>query len=222
VYSIDFHVHSNYSADSIMKVEKMIKIARKIGLSGIAITDHNTVIGGLKGAKLNRHQDFHVVCGSEIDSEEGHIIGLFLNEEIQTNHAFEIVDEIKEQGGISVLAHPFKHKEVINKELLSRIDCIEVFNSRLSQHKNLRAHLLTKELNCPVLAGSDAHFYCEIGNSMVMIDEDISDTEELKKAILNRNVKICGKLTPFPSNAFSRFALVFRTHVSGRLVTKLL
>ena len=206
MYSIDFHVHSNYSADCIINVKRMIDVARKAGLNGVAITDHNTIAGSLKGIKLNKYPDFDVVCGCEMDSEEGHIVGLFLNEELRKNSAFEIVDEIKDQGGISVLAHPYKHKRLINKDLLKKIDCIEAFNSRITQEKNLAAQQLSKELNSPTVAGSDAHFYFEIGNARVIINDGISDLEDLRKAILNRNVKLQGKLTSVPSSVFSKFA----------------
>ena len=143
MYSIDFHVHSNYSADCIINVKRMIDVARKAGLNGVAITDHNTIAGSLKGIKLNKYPDFDVVCGCEMDSEEGHIVGLFLNEELRKNSAFEIVDEIKDQGGISVLAHPYKQKRLINKDLLKKIDCIEAFNSRITQEKNARIIIKT-------------------------------------------------------------------------------
>lgn len=222
MYAIDFHVHSNFSADSVMKVEKIIDVARKTGLNGVAITDHNTIAGGLYGAKLNKSPDFDVVCGCEMDSEEGHILGLFLNDEIRTNRAFEIVDEIRDQGGLSVLAHPFKHKNEINKELLKKIDCVEVFNSRLSQSNNLSAYQLAKDLDMPLVVGSDAHFYFEIGNAMVRINDCICDSEDLKKSIVRGNVELYGKLTSSPSHVFSKFLFMVRTKVSSRLVNRLL
>ena len=221
MYTVDFHLHSNYSADSIMNVRKMIDVARKMGLRGIAITDHNNIIGGQKGLKLNKYQDFDVICGAEMDSEEGHIIGLFLNEEIQTNYASEIIDEIRDQGGISVLAHPFKSKKIISKEVLEKVDCIEAFNSRISQQENLKAQQLAKELDYPTLAGSDAHFYFEIGNSGVIVNEYISDLEDLRKAILKKNTTIYGRLTPVPSQILSKIALEMRMHVSDRFTTRL-
>lgn len=221
MYFIDLHMHSKHSPDSIMNVNTMIKIAHKAGLNGIAITDHNTIAGGLDGVALNRYKDFDVVCGCEMDSEEGHILGLFLNEEIRTNNVFEIVDEIRDQGGISVLAHPFKHDRIINKDLLNKIDCIEGFNSRLSLKKNLKAQQLVKESCHPQVVGSDAHFYFEIGNSMLMVDESVSDLEDLKKAILRNKTSFHGTVTPFPSGVFSKFVFKMRMCVSDRITTNL-
>lgn len=39
----DLHIHSKYSSDGVLDPEKIVKIATKRGLSGIAITDHNTI-----------------------------------------------------------------------------------------------------------------------------------------------------------------------------------
>ncbi|MCK5234581.1 MAG: PHP domain-containing protein, partial [Candidatus Aenigmarchaeota archaeon] len=40
---LDLHIHSERSCDSFMKAGKIIEIAKKIGLDGIAITDHNAL-----------------------------------------------------------------------------------------------------------------------------------------------------------------------------------
>jgi len=38
---IDLHIHSQYSTDGLSKPESIVKRAKKKGLDGIAITDHN-------------------------------------------------------------------------------------------------------------------------------------------------------------------------------------
>lgn len=47
------------------------------------------------------------MIGSEISTERGEVIGLFLSEEIISRNFLEVIDLIKEQGGIVVLPHPF-------------------------------------------------------------------------------------------------------------------
>lgn len=39
----DLHIHSKYSSDGVLEPERIIKIATKRGLNGIAITDHDTI-----------------------------------------------------------------------------------------------------------------------------------------------------------------------------------
>ena len=55
---IDFHTHTYYSYDSLMKPLKILEIAKKKGLNGIVICDHNTIQGGLETKKLNNDKYF--------------------------------------------------------------------------------------------------------------------------------------------------------------------
>ncbi len=91
----DLHIHSKYSSDGVLDPERIVRIAMKRGLNGIAITDHNTIKGGLKTKKYE-NADFTVIVGSEISTERGEIIGLFLEEEVKSTNVQEVITEIKE------------------------------------------------------------------------------------------------------------------------------
>jgi predicted metal-dependent phosphoesterase TrpH len=193
---LDLHVHSKYSYDSFSDPKKIIKYSIKKGLNGIAITDHNTIKGSIEASKYVV-EDFVIIPGTEISTEAGHIIGLFLNEEIRTRLFVEVVEEIKSQDGISILAHPFKRTSEVEEAVIEKVDAIEIFNSRANTLKKLDANLhsekIAKQYNLPVTAGSDSHFYFEIGRGRVKIDlADITDLEEIKKCILNKKVTVKG------------------------------
>jgi DNA polymerase-3 subunit alpha len=70
MYSIHTHTgESNASRgfpDSSIKIKDLVKRAREIGLSGIAITDHETVGSFIKAKNLERELDYPVICGNEI------------------------------------------------------------------------------------------------------------------------------------------------------------
>ncbi len=102
----DIHTHSKYSVDGFMEPRKIVETARRRGLSGIAITDHNTINGSLK-AKKYETDEFKVICGSEIITERGEVIGLYLSSEIKSHTFIDVVEEIKEQDGIIILPHPY-------------------------------------------------------------------------------------------------------------------
>lgn len=171
---VDLHIHSKYSFDSILEPEKILKVAKKRGLDGIAITDHNTIKGGLEAKKINEDQNFFVIVGSEISTESGDIIGLFLNEEIKSRNSMEVIKEIKEQGGITVLPHPYKgHKNI--EEIAKHVDMIEAYNARTSTELNEKAYNLARRLGKPTLAGSDAHLYREIGLAATQKDNHESE-----------------------------------------------
>ncbi len=72
----DLHIHSKCSSDGVLEPSAVVKIAIKRGLSGIAVTDHNSIEGALE-AKKYETQDFKVVVGSEIVTERGEITVLF-------------------------------------------------------------------------------------------------------------------------------------------------
>lgn len=166
---IDLHIHSKYSFDSLLSPKTILKVAKKKGLTGIAVTDHNTIRGGLEVRKINKDQDFTVIVGSEIHTEIGDIIGLYINEEITARTSVEVLEEIKDQGGFAVLPHPFRgHK--LNQYILEQSDAIEVFNGRSTPEENARALKLAQRYNKPFTAGSDAHFAAEIGYARMIIN----------------------------------------------------
>jgi predicted metal-dependent phosphoesterase TrpH len=179
----DIHTHSKYSSDGVLDPEKIVRIAIKRGLNGIAITDHNTIKGGIE-AKKYENEDFKVIVGSEISTENGEIIGLFLSEEIRSNDVQGVISKIKDQNGIILIPHPFdelRHSAFHPTEEDTKfIDVIEGFNSRcVFQKYNENAIKFAKKHNLPITAGSDAHFSNEIGNAGI-----ITETEDVREAIL--------------------------------------
>jgi len=159
----DFHIHSKYSFDSVMSPERIVRVAQDNGLDCIAITDHNSIKGGLEGKKYE-NKNIKVLIGEEISTNHGDLIGINLKEEIKEKDFFKAVKEIKRQGGVSILPHPYKgHKNIEN--IAQHVDIIEAYNSRISHDLNEKARNLAEKLNKPFICGSDAHFYREIGNA---------------------------------------------------------
>lgn len=166
----DLHIHSKYSYDSLLHPKKILKTAKKRGLDIIAITDHETIRGGVETFKLNSDADFLVIIGCEVNTEVGDIIGLHLNEEIKSRNSIEVIEEIKSQGGYVILPHPYRgHK--LQEVPFQKIDAIEVFNSRSTLEQNTNALRLARELQKPFVAGSDAHFASEIGLCSFFIEK---------------------------------------------------
>jgi len=86
-----------------MKPEKLVEYAKRAGLSGIALTDHNSLEGY---NKIPKTQDFLVVPGVEVSTKDGDLIGLFIAEVPKLGlSSTETADLIREQGGL-VMAPP--------------------------------------------------------------------------------------------------------------------
>jgi len=178
----DLHVHSKYSRDSVLSPEKIIHVAKKRGLDGVAVTDHNTIMGGLATFKLNKSKDFEVIIGTEIKTEYDDIIGLFLNEEIKTRTFAAVIDEIHAQGGLCVLAHPYRRYSC-PETLVECFDLVEGFNARSPKDENNRAFAFAQTFKKPMTAGSDAHLSFEIGRGRIYVDSDVK--KSLQKGTTN-------------------------------------
>jgi predicted metal-dependent phosphoesterase TrpH len=177
---LDLHIHSKYSGDSIVEPADILKVAKKIALHGVAITDHLTIRGGVATQKLNNDSDFLVIVGSEIetDSKED-IVGLFLTEEIESRASADVIKEIKAQGGVAFWAHPFRAgKNLLRADLIERIDLIEGFNSKTRASRNELAQQLAHEYNKSLIGASDAHNASEIGNGKTLVRGVDSSTIE--------------------------------------------
>lgn len=200
--NLDLHIHSKYSFDSILEPKRIVKTALSMGINAIAVTDHNTIKGALR-TRVYRNTDFIVINGSEIKTNFGDIVGLFLTEEIVSRDFFGVVDEIKEQDGIIVLPHPYRKRETISGELLNNVDLIEILNARSSEKENAEAKELAKRSGKIGIAGSDAHFSFEIGRVQTIASDPIENEEDLRKALLHTDLNVFGVESPYIVHAFS-------------------
>ena len=193
MFCFDPHVHSIYSTDGILSPQRIIKIAYSKGLNAVAITDHDTIKGGLH-AKSIKQDKIMITVGSEVNTDFGDLIGLFLNEEIKARRFEEVIDEIRAQDGIIVLPHPYRRKRLPSKELLKRVDVMEGINGRTSEKLNLKAQGLANELKKSMIAGSDAHFSFELGRVWnAAKNASNCNEEDLRKMILTGDVEMRSK-----------------------------
>jgi predicted metal-dependent phosphoesterase TrpH len=186
----DLHIHSKYSGDSALELITVLKVAKKRGLDGIAVTDHLTIRGGIETRKLNNDPDFCVIVGSEVETNNKEdLIGLFLEEEIESRQTEDVIAEIKAQGGLALWAHPFRFgKNVLPRDAILQLDLIEGFNSKTSASRNMLAQQVARKYDKPVIGASDAHQAFEIGNGKTLIGE--TGFDEIKEALASGKTKI--------------------------------
>ncbi len=215
---IDLHVHSQYSKDALSKPESIIKEVQKKGLSGIAITDHNTVECWPKLLPLAKKAGVLVVKGEELKVKEhgktiGELSALFMQEDIKSFELPEILDAAKRQDALLIIQHPFDlfRKRWKRMDYWNKFQGIEVFNSRCVLNSwNKKAMKFAREHEFSATAGSDAHVPQEIGNAFIEFEGE--SEEELRKAILKRKVVIAGKLSSPLIHVFSTIA---KLHLIG-------
>jgi predicted metal-dependent phosphoesterase TrpH len=175
----DLHIHSNHSDGLASIPEIMEYVQNRTDLSVIAITDHNTLEGALYARSLADAYDFEVIVGTEVSSSEGHILGLFVEEEIPPGMTpAETIAAIEAQGGVAIIAHPFSNQGVFGP--LGRngfteavqagaFHALEVYNSLpFLVWANSVAAKLAGGKGIATTGGSDAHVLEAVGKGYTL------------------------------------------------------
>jgi hypothetical protein len=208
----DLHTHTCFSPDGLTSPEKYVQTCLKRGISCVAVTDHNDIAGALAVQKL---ASFRVIIGEEIESSEGEIIGLFLQEGVPAGLSpEETVRRIKEQGGLVCVPHPFDRfrgehlTEAALMRILPQVDIIEALNARTTLRRdNDQAARFAREHGLAMSAGSDAHLARELGRAWVEMP-DFEGPREFLQAL--RQGRIVGRLSSPLVHLFSRWAWLRR------------
>lgn len=185
-WSFVMHVHTRRSIDSWSRPEALVRHAVRLGVDVLAITDHDTWQGAVDAlAVVSRTgAPLRLVMASELATDQGDVIGLFLRDDVRHRSAPQACDAIHAQGGIVVLPHPYKFHQ-LDEPLLSRVDAVEVFNARTPRADNERALALARQRALPELVGPDAHRVGELGLAINVFEGAApSDEAGLRRALL--------------------------------------
>src|SRR4030042_2340873 len=171
---LDLHIHSQYSEDGAGTPSEIVKILKKKGLNGMAITDHNTVEGGLSAIKV-ASIDFVVIPGIEISTKDGHIIALNVKKNIPCGLTVEeTIEKIIDMSGTPIVPHLYRSmsgiKEKKLKNIIKKIPAIEVFNSCSVSQTNLKTMKIAKKYNLGGTGGSDSHIPSFAGQAYTTVD----------------------------------------------------
>ncbi len=197
----DIHTHTMYSGfskyrflsypDSVTTPRTSIKVAKKLGLNVLCITDHNTIKGAIEAQRFDKEL---IVIGEEISSKGGEILGLFLQEQIKPGLSpEETIEQIHMQDGIAIAPHPFSaHCSCVGTKINTlKFDGIEVFNAL---HRDGYSNAIALE-SCngnAKLGGSDAHASHMIGNGYTLFDGN--SREDLRACIKKKQTIYGGKV----------------------------
>ena len=100
---MDLHVHTCYSYDATTTLREVVAYAKKRGLDGVAITDHDTLRGALR---LIQESEFIIIPGVEITTRQGHVLALNITTPIPSRlDLSETIHKIHDAGGIAVAPH---------------------------------------------------------------------------------------------------------------------
>jgi hypothetical protein len=169
---VDLHMHTDHSPDCATPVEVLLATARAQGLGSIAVTDHNEISGALEARAQGPEAGVKVIVGEEVKTaDQGEVIGLFIEQKIPRGLSLqETVSEIKRQGGLVYVPHPFDRMHSVPDyehmlTILDDVDAIEVFNPRVAIGAfNDEAARFAAKYRIVAGAGSDSHVAQGLGS----------------------------------------------------------
>src|SRR4051812_47495561 len=109
----DLHMHtSHYSPDSIIDPFELLKQAKKVGLDGIVITEHDRLWPEDELAQLQaKAHGLVVLAGVEVTGRGGDVLCYGVNDLSKLRRGVswpELTREVHRQGGVCVAAHPYR------------------------------------------------------------------------------------------------------------------
>jgi glycosyltransferase involved in cell wall biosynthesis len=193
---VDLHMHTDHSPDCATPVEVLLATARAQGLGAIAVTDHNEVSGAFDAAEKAAKYGIKVIVGEEVKTaEQGEVIGLFLTEKIPRGMTLaETVAEIKRQGGVVYVPHPFDRLHSVPDyehllTIIDDIDAIEIYNPRVAIGSfNEEAERFAAKYRILAGAGSDAHVAQGLGSVRISMP-DFDGPEEFLESLREAEIK---------------------------------
>jgi PHP domain-containing protein/glycosyl transferase family 4 len=192
---VDLHMHTDHSGDCETPVEVLLATAKEVGLGAIAVTDHNEISGALEAREKARAAGVKVIVGEEVKTaEQGEVIGLFIEEKIPRGLSMaETVAEIKRQGGLVYVPHPFDRMHAVPDyehlpEILDDIDAIEVFNPRVAIGAfNEEAVRFAAKYRIVAGAGSDSHVAQGLGSVRIRM-RDFDGPQEFLQSLRDAEI----------------------------------
>ena len=198
---IDMHLHTSRGAsDSGLSPEELALEARRRGLTGIHLSEHDRLWDRHLLEQYRREQaDLLVANGMEVSTELGHILALGLGAYVGgIRHARTLRRVADEQGAFLIAAHPFRHyfdpvyfrrqgkepftltpEQAAKLPVFQLVDAIEVLNGANTVRENLFALRLAQVLGKPGTGGSDAHSTQGIGYYCTVFERELASQEEL-------------------------------------------
>ncbi len=195
-YFYDLHCHTKSSSCSIASIEDIVKMAKKRGVDGVAITDHNKLYKGPK------HIDgIDIIPGVEISFlGEEHLLAYYVGGEIKRGQTLKkTVKEVKEKGGYAVWAHPLREEDRFNKDVLEVISLLDGLESGNAMNTKKEQKLIDKKAKQESLlrfAGSDMHMEGQLGMAVVKVSNRLNKDNFLKE-IKNSEIIIREEIIDF-------------------------
>ncbi len=199
---IDLHAHTYpASDDSFISADDLVDGAKRAGLDGICLTEHDNFWLPEDVQALAKRHSFLVLAGAEINTEDGHVLVFGLHQYQFGMHKVSFLrQQVLEAGGAMVAAHPYRRRyprgrypsreqvdEALERargeELFGLCSAIEVVNGRGREEENQFSRALCEGLGLPGTGGSDIHREEHIGRACTRFHHRVSCLDDLVREL---------------------------------------
>jgi predicted metal-dependent phosphoesterase TrpH len=202
----DLQLHSDLG-DGLASPEAILDAAERVGLDVISLTDHDDIRGAflLRDIAARRSSPVEIVPGVEVTTRSGHLLALWIEEEIPMFAALaDTVSRIHRAGGVAIVPHPLSYLTfsvgegalralAASPDLLVHVDAIETRNPSYAGRVRVArsAWLNEKLLHVAETGSSDAHHANLVGTTWTEFAG--TDGAALRRAIADRTTRPDGR-----------------------------
>lgn len=195
---VDMHVHTlGMSSDSELPPAELSRVARRAGLTGISLAEHDKVWPRERQAAYPPEDGLFLNFGMEVSTDLGHLIAIGLPEYVGgIRRAERLREELDRVGGLLIVAHPFRYafdspigsgrpprpqltvEEAAELPVFQLVDAIEVANACNTPRENEFALRVAQYRGLPTTGGSDAHSSSGVGHYATGFAEPVRDQRD--------------------------------------------
>ena len=195
-YKVALHQHTTLS-DGKKTPEEMVAIYKAAGYDAVAITDHWRYYpsGRIDGVTVISGCEYNMGASDTIKGVM-HIVGIGMKRDPKLNKDMsrqEIIDGIRNAGGMAILAHPAWSLNTPEDALsLHGFSATEIYNSVSDVNQSSRPYsgyfvdiLANRGMTLPLIATDDAHYYEgeDETKAFIMVRAESDSAEDILAAI---------------------------------------
>ena len=202
---IDLHIHTRpRSSCSAIDPAELLKEARRAGIDGLCLTEHQHRWDLQEVEALGREGGPRIFQGNEITTNQGDVLVFGYPEDVQGVVAIEdLRREVQAAGGLMIAAHPFRGfllfgitqlqmdlQQACQRKIFQYVDGVEIFNCKVTAPENEMARKVAESLNLLGVAGSDAHRLEEVGQYVTVLEREVRNEQELIEELRARRFTV--------------------------------
>lgn len=188
--NIDLHTHTDrYSSCSILSPERLLELARKQGLDGVALTEHERFWPAEDIRWLRRaYPELKIFNGVETAVGADHVV-VFPPEPdpaiLDIDHRRELWSTVDELGGYAFVAHPYRYNSNFGAENPDyNLPGLEVASFNMCDQPAVDKSLeFAREVEVRPLAASDAHSPEPVGSYYLELEGQPQVTADLAEVL---------------------------------------